>query len=162
MVGVVWWGARRALPSTWPLHFQNYSPKVCRNKLSAQVRCCADVHAMQLVEKEYAELELRSIQHQVCLPEHPVPVRILRPSQTLNFLESIFNSIVVGEVFIVLTYELPIYYLLSHRHTCFTYLKSLSQNVRNFVFAFVRFNQSFLFFPLDFIFSSRCHLVSIL
>lgn len=67
-VGTAWWGARRALPSVaWPpaVRFTQLWPSRCGKNLGCRVQSCADVHAMQLVEKEYAELELKTIQHQV-------------------------------------------------------------------------------------------------
>lgn len=56
MMRTVWLGSsasRSLLPS---LHLHQFSAPRCR------VQCSADVHAMKLVEQEYAELELNAIQ----------------------------------------------------------------------------------------------------
>ena len=62
MMRTAWLGsaARRGLLPLLPVH--QFAAPVW------QVQCSADVHAMKLVDLEYAELELKSITHQVRFP----------------------------------------------------------------------------------------------
>jgi hypothetical protein len=66
MMRTVWLGRGLLLPS---LHLHGQCPAQAR----CRVQCCADVHAMKLVEKEYAELELNSIQVDLFLPSEIIP-----------------------------------------------------------------------------------------